>query len=165
MVQLQVGDRVTLQPQLYTRAGLDSYPSSFRVEEDEVLVVTRVYRESFLARGPLCNGQDVSIRSPNDHIVSVNGADPVTGVAPRKLGTKPDDTEDMTYIGLDHPGIQWLFEDMGKYADGKNWCAEYDALCVRLGIPARPRPHLVFADSAIPRCKGTCQGSRAARFP
>jgi hypothetical protein len=32
---------------------------------------------------------------------------------PRALGEKPEGDE---FIGQDHPGIQWLFEDMGKYA-------------------------------------------------
>lgn len=63
--------------------------------------------------------------------------------APRRLGKKPEDTEDMQYIGIDHPGIQWLFEDMGKYADEQGYCSQYDALTARLGIPGRPRDFTV----------------------
>lgn len=69
-------------------------------------------------------------------------ADP-NAPAPRKLGTKPEDTEEMTYIGIDHPGIQWLWDDMGTYADQQGYCPQYDALAIRLGIPGRPRDFTV----------------------
>jgi hypothetical protein len=60
---------------------------------------------------------------------------------PRRLGQKPDDSPDVPfiYIGIDDPGIQWLWDDMGKYAEEKGYCKEYDALVARLGIPGRPR--------------------------
>jgi hypothetical protein len=58
---------------------------------------------------------------------------------PRKLGTKPESTEDMEYLDINDPRIQWLFDDMGVYADQQGYCSQYDTLCVRLGIPGRPR--------------------------
>ena len=60
--------------------------------------------------------------------------------APRKLGKKPEGDE---FIDIDHPGIQWLWDDMGKYADEQGYCNQYDALCVKLGIPGRPRDFTV----------------------
>lgn len=59
---------------------------------------------------------------------------------PRKLGTKPEDTDEMTYIGTDHPGIQWLWDDLAAYAKGQNWCGTYDTLAEHVGIPGRKRP-------------------------
>lgn len=63
-----------------------------------------------------------------------------TVTPPRRLGQKPHDTDDVIYVSIDDPGIQWLFEDMGRYATDQGWCPQYDALCARLGIPGRPRP-------------------------
>lgn len=59
---------------------------------------------------------------------------------PRRLGKKPEGDE---FIGIDHPGIQWLFEDMGKFADQQGYCPQYDALTAKLGIPGRPRDFTV----------------------
>lgn len=63
---------------------------------------------------------------------------------PRKLGKMPTREElslpeDVELIGIDHPGIQWLWNDMGRYAEEQGYCNQYDALCVKLGIPGRPR--------------------------
>lgn len=61
----------------------------------------------------------------------------------RRLGTKPEDTAEMTYIGQDHPGIQWLWDDIGQYAANQNWCSQYDTLAARLHIPGRKRSFAV----------------------
>lgn len=68
--------------------------------------------------------------------VALDEYDP-NGPGPRKLGQKPDDTADMTYIGTDHPGIQWLWEDLHTYASGKGWCDEFDRLAREVNIPGR----------------------------
>lgn len=73
----------------------------------------------------------------------LDSADP-NAPRPRKLGEMPDPEkvnlpDGVPLIGIDHPGIQWLFDDMGAYADKQGYCSQYDALCVKLGIPGRPR--------------------------
>ncbi len=57
----------------------------------------------------------------------------------RKLGQKPEDTDTMTYIGVDHPGIQWLWEDTAKAASNSRYCYQYDEIVSKLGIPGRVR--------------------------
>lgn len=52
----------------------------------------------------------------------------------RKLGTTPGIGD---HIAITDPRIAWIWEDLGKYADGKNWCREYDTLANGMGIPGR----------------------------
>ena len=142
MVRLQVGDIVTVTPGSYERAGSFSAHDRLGIRDDSPpLRITRVFAERVIVRGALIRGTDASIYVWRHHIETVNGVNPTTGVAPRPLGTKPADTDEMTYIGLDHPGIQWLFQDMGAYADNKGWCSTYDDLARDLGIPAREEEH------------------------
>jgi hypothetical protein len=75
----------------------------------------------------------------SDGAATPNDGRPGRANATRRLGQKPEDTEDLQYIGIDDPRVQWMWEDLGKYADGQHWCGEYDALAARMGIPARPR--------------------------
>lgn len=143
MVNVRVGDRITVIPQMYERVGTNSWPQEFDLLGSQELMVTRVTSARVIARGELSTGQDASIWVWNSedttNIVTVNGRLVSSGLIPRKLGTKPEDTDEMTYIGIDHPGIQWLFEDMGEYADGRSWCGDYDRLARELGIPGRKR--------------------------
>jgi hypothetical protein len=59
--------------------------------------------------------------------------------AARTPGQKPEDTDEQVYIGIDHPGIQWIWDDLAQYAAGKHWCRQYDELAATLGIPGRKR--------------------------
>jgi len=142
MTQLNVGDSITLLPQSYSGVGNGSY-TRYRVEAEQDLRVTRVYAETIVARGTFY-GEARSVTAFKHSITSVNGVDPTTGAAPvppRRLGQKPEDSSDIpfNYIDVSDPGIQWLFEDMAKFADGKSWCSQYDELAAALGIPGRPQ--------------------------
>lgn len=58
---------------------------------------------------------------------------------PRKWGQKPEDTDEITYIGVDHPGIQWLWDDLGLWANTSQYCSTYDSIVEQFGIPGRKR--------------------------
>lgn len=142
MTQLNVGDIVTLPEGSYSGVGGGSY-SRYQVVAGQNLRITRVYSSTAIARG-LFRGEERSISIWHHSVVTVNGVDPETGVAPvppRPLGQKPEDSSDVpfTYIDVSDPGIQWLFEDMAKFADGKSWCSQCDELAAALGIPGRPQ--------------------------
>lgn len=142
MTQLNVGDRVTIPSGHYPGVGNASY-SRFHVSEGQELRITRVYEDTALARGTF-HGEERSISIWKSYARTVNGVDPQTGltpVPPRPLGQKPEDSSDVpfNYIDVSDPGIQWLFEDMAKFADRKSWCSQYDELATELGIPGRPR--------------------------
>jgi hypothetical protein len=145
MVQIRVGDIVTVRPKNYSRAGSGYRNATItdQMNESGKLRVTRVYSSTAIVRGPInVNGSDGSFTLWKHEITSVNGIDPETNeapVKPRKLGEKPADTDDVPYIhiGIDDPGIQWLFEDMAAFADKQIWCRQYDDLCEQLGIPGR----------------------------
>ena len=99
--------------------------------------VTKVTRNYVWLRVPAndLQGWPTTLQYP---IHAVKPADP-NWKPPRRLGEKPDDTEEMTYIGIDHPGIQWLWDDLGKYATKQGYCPTYDALAAEIGIPGRVR--------------------------
>lgn len=141
---VSVGDRVQViqtMPQQYrlnTNERHDLNPS-------EVFVVTRVNTTNLNIRGPK------TVRDPqwphNDRLKDVSFSvdrtllrfedpDYVPPPPPRTLGVMP---EGEGLISIDDPGIQWLFDDMGRFAEEQGYCSQYDALCVRLGIPGRPR--------------------------
>lgn len=143
---MRVGDIITATHGFAERAGSDSYQSTLTVQPDTQLRVTRIFAERIIVRGRFnISGEwrDASVYLPYDRILTVNSQPYVAQDGVRRLGQKPDDTDEMTYIGIDHPGLQWLFEDMAAYADNQRWCGEYDALCIRLGLPARPRDFTV----------------------
>jgi hypothetical protein len=117
----------------------------FDLDPSEVFVVTRVNAANLNIRGPkmVRDGRwphntvqkDVSF-SVDRMFLRFEDPNYIPPPPPRKLGVKPDDDD---LIGIDHPGIQWLFDDMGVYAEREGYCSQYDALCVKLGIPGRPR--------------------------
>lgn len=123
----------------------------FDLPEGDTFTVTRVFADSLLVKSH--RFFDIrEVRGYTHRIVAKQAsfqinrenfifrdADYTPPPPPRKLGTKPEDTEEMEYLDIDHPGIQWLFDDMGVYADKQGYCSQYDALCVKLGIPGRPR--------------------------
>lgn len=149
MIDIKVGDVITVDNIIYPRASGNSWPERIAVAEGTKLEVTRVHTGTLTAKGPINRGSIASIRITHGRVRTVNGLDRVTGLAPvvpRKLGEKPADTASMTYIGVDHPGIQWLFDDMGQFADEQDWCSQYDDLCDELGIPNRGELFDVEAD-------------------
>lgn len=149
MIDIKVGDVITVDNLVYPRTSGNSYPARLEVAEGTKLEVTRVYTDTLTAKGDIYRGSSASIRMVKSHVRTVNGVDRITGlmpVVPRPLGEKPADTASMTYIGIDHPGIQWLFEDMGKFADDSDWCDQYEELCDELGIPNRGELFDVEAD-------------------
>lgn len=134
-MDVNVGDTITLNKMSVEQAN--HWGQRWNVPAGTGLSVTRVFETTLLARGPIGPGGIYrSARVSMNDIESVNGRR--DSDAPRRLGEKPADTAYMHYIDVDHPGIQWLFEDMGKFADEQGYCDTYDTLCKRLGIPARP---------------------------
>ena len=130
--EIRAGDTVVLRriaalsPAL--GGGSVTYPAGRRA------LVTRVYPSRLMVRPA---GEDYSYTMDRD------AAEVVDLESIRPYGRKPQDTEEQIYIGLDHPGIQWLFDDMGRLADERGWCSEYDSLCTDLGIPPRRPFHEV----------------------
>ena len=145
--QVRVGDQVQATTMLRGQYRLNTM-DTFNVEEGDTFEVTRVYSESLVVRST----RTYSVREVRNYVTRnvdkrvsfqidrafLRPVDPnwTPPPPPRKLGTKP---EGEGLIGIDHPGIQWLWEDMGAYATEKGYCREYDALTARLGIPGRPR--------------------------
>jgi hypothetical protein len=111
----------------------------YQINTDEVFRVTSVFSESVNVR--TVNRKQNRWSGRNEEMSfsfvlhQVEVVDP-NAPKPRRLGKKPEGDE---FIGIDHPGIQWLFDDMGKYADQQGYCSQYDALTAKLGIPGRPR--------------------------
>lgn len=99
--------------------------------------VTKVTRNFVWLRVPANDVQNFPTTLQYE-IGNVKPADP-DWRPPRRLGEKPEDTNEMTYIGIDHPGIQWLWDDLGKYATKQGYCPTYDALAAEIGIPGRIR--------------------------
>lgn len=143
------GDGVVLsrhmgQVQRYNTNRRDDLPAGM------TFTITRVFRTTVLVRStqrfprgpydPSLTRRSYTLSWADlDYDDSVVVAPGGAGVRRRRLGQKPEDTGEMVHIGIDHPGIQWLFEDMGAYATQQNYCSQYDALAARLGIPGRPR--------------------------
>jgi len=128
----------------FARAASYVSPDTLRTAADQIVRVTRVNRnaQTMTVRGIFYFGgenREASIYA-NPYYFEEAPADAtlnITTPAPtRRLGKKPEGDE---FIGIDHPGIQWLFEDMGRYADEQGYCSQYDLLSARLGIPGRPR--------------------------
>jgi hypothetical protein len=133
-----VGDTVELigdQTRAFSRVG-NAY-GTLEIRPGQEMTITRLYSQEMVLRGRILrtgggNMVDASVQAYRDYFQLADPNRP----QPRKLGTKPDGEE---FIGIDHPGIQWLFDDMGTYATKEGYCSQYDALCIRLGIPGRPR--------------------------
>jgi hypothetical protein len=141
---VEVGDRVrVVNPGSFTRVNTSQ---RYNLNPEQGLMVTRVFRESLIVRTtetiPLSTDwggteyREASFQISRSYLEMDGEGDP----RPRKLGKKPEGEE---FIGIDDPGIQWLFEDMGRYAEQQGYCNQYDALCAKLGIPGRPRPFSV----------------------
>jgi hypothetical protein len=101
--------------------------------------ITRIGTQSVIVRS-----QDVSIWVEL-HDLDLTGRS-VSGSGPaRKLGTKPEDTEEQAFIGIDDPGVQWIWDDLAEYAQRQSWCSQYDQLAAAVNIPGRPRNFTVRA--------------------
>lgn len=68
------------------------------------------------------------------HYYSTGPVDP-NAPRPRKLG----DTPEGDHLPISDPRIQWIWADLETYANGKNWCPEYDKLAAAVQIPGRMR--------------------------
>lgn len=158
-----LGEWVEVGTTVQTTAAL---PGTYRINTNDRfdlpagtrLVVTRVYTETLQVRS-VETFSVVETRNYNRNQVQRNVSfsidrrwlrpdDPdwTPPPPPRKLGVRPaeeDWPEGVELIDVDHPGIQWLFDDLGAYADGKGWCSEYDRLCRDVGIPGRPQDYNV----------------------
>lgn len=151
---VRMGDRVTVNQTLTHQYRLNTN-DTFDLEPGEQFTVTRVGLESLNIRtvGTKRVRDTSSYNSHHNqvlrqvsfsvsrHFLTFHDADYVPPPPPRKLGTMPEGEEEL--INIDDPRIQWLFDDMGKYADGKGWCPQYDQLCKDLGIPGRPQDYHV----------------------
>lgn len=154
--EVSVGDRVQVNRLMERQYRLNTN-DRYDLREDEVFVVTRVNSSTLNIRGPKQvrdtryphNTADRDVSFAVDRMF-LRFQDPnyVPPPPPRKLGRVPTHEEarleeDVEIIGIDHPGIQWLFDDMGRYATEQGYCPQYDALCIKLGIPGRPRDFTV----------------------
>lgn len=144
--RVRVGDRVrVIQNGAHTRQNTSE---RFQVTFEDELEVTRVYSNTLMVRtvaARAVNGsyrdigyQRVSFSIPRWQLTMWDPNAP-RPPEPRKLGKKPEDTEEQTFVAVNDPGIQWLFDDMGAFAEAQGYCSQYDALCAKLGIPGRPR--------------------------
>lgn len=135
----QKGDIVRLNKAVrLRRAGNDRLDSEIRGEGTEY-EVTQVFDDRVIIR-TLGEEPDSysgvrrkkSFRCDVEHILDAGS---------RRLGVKPEDTDDVKYVGVDDPGIQWLWDDLAAYAKGKSWCNQYDELVEYVGIPGRKRAY------------------------
>lgn len=145
---VRVGDRVQFIQNQQSYTQMSPSRRTFRVPADEILEVTRVYNDSVNVRTitPRTFRQSYDTVTKNVSFQvdkrMLRWHDP-DAPQPRKLGQKPEDTDEMIYVSTDDPGIQWLWEDMATFAEGKRWCSQYDELAAELGIPGRPDDHEV----------------------
>ena len=172
-VNVSVGDRVQLTENRYGEVAYN-LNDTFDLDTDMVFVVTRVYTYRIMVRSEAMRqvtvqhyygGMDTEMRQVTFTIdrgylrfVDPNYVPPPAPPAPRRLGKMPpaeEFPEGVEPIGIDHPGIQWLWEDMGRYATEQGWCPQYDALAARLGIPGRPREFDVNVEVGAVRFRAT----------
>lgn len=150
--EVSVGDTVILTRRLERQYRVNTN-QTFDIEAGDRFIVTRVFAESLMIRSLRTYSVPVSYHREEKNVsFQVNRAslmfedeNYVPPPPPRKLGTKPEDSEDIPFIhiAIDDPGIQWLWDDMGKFAEQQGYCSQYDALCAKLGIPGRPRDFTV----------------------
>ena len=125
-LRVNTNDRVTLTPDVRMRVTR-VYSETVMVRTVEAITVRGQYGGSELKQASFTIDKRLLILWDS------------TAPRPRKLGQKPEDTEEQTFIDVNDPAIKWIWDDLGAYAEGKNWCSEYDQLCARVGIPGRPR--------------------------
>lgn len=158
--EVSVGDEVSVVRGMNAlRVNTGEY---YDLTPEQVLVVTRVYSNSIVGRTAekmsvrgQYGGREQKHASFSIDRLFLTGADPSR--RPRRLGQKPEDTDEITYIDKLDPGIQWLWEDLGRYATEQGYCPQYDALCAKIGIPGRPRDFSVNLDLNGVRFSATVQ--------
>lgn len=149
--EVSVGDIVQINRDLRGQYRLNTN-DTFDLSEGERLRVSRVNNESLSVRTVETKMvRDTSTygsraRVPRQVSFTIdrrflmfddpNYVPPPPPPPPRKLGLKPEGDE---FLSVDDPRIQWIWDDLGAYADKKNWCPQYDELCKDVGIPGRPR--------------------------
>lgn len=104
-------------------------------EPGSTVTVTRVTKEGGWIRGAAARGDEVTLPFLGDPAEFFGPTDP-NAPRPRKLGEKPEGDE---YLDPNDPRLQWLWDDLAKYADRKSWCDTYDKLANDIGIPGRPK--------------------------
>lgn len=129
--------KVRLLPQTTRNYSTSRYPYR-HIENGTEGYITRMGSASMLVRFPIRDGRESSVWIEAVHLEPVV-VDPNAPV-PRKLGEKPEGEE---FIGPDHPGLQWLWEDAAQVADRYGHCSEYDKIADNLGIPGRKRKYNV----------------------
>lgn len=152
---VRVGDTLVANRELSDQYRVNTN-HRFDIAAGDRLTVTRVYTTTIMVRsirtysvrvGYHNERKEVSFSLPRT-VLMFEDPNYVPPPPPRKLGRTPSHAEaglaeDVEIIGYDHPGIQWLWNDMGQYATEKGYCPQYDALCAKLGIPGRPRDFTV----------------------
>lgn len=139
---VRVGDAVTVNRLLRREPRVNSNNVK-DLDIGERFFVTRVYSNRLIIRtveyqDPIDQWEERKQWSFSLSRESVQFLDEnyVPPPPPRRLGTKPEGEE---FIDVDDPRIQWIWNDLGEYADRKNWCPQYDELCRDVGVPGRPR--------------------------
>jgi hypothetical protein len=141
--QVRVGDRLVANRALSEQYRVNTN-QRFDIAAGDLFLVTRVYNDSIQVRSLRRytvrvsyhhEQREVSFNIPRAYLALQDPNAP----APRKLGVKPEDTEDQEFLSVDDPRIQWIWDDLGKYADSKSWCPQYDQLCKDVGVPGRPQ--------------------------
>jgi hypothetical protein len=145
-VQVNHGDRVQLIEAVLSQYRVNTN-DRYDLEAGEMFIVSRAYGVSLLVRtvgtkqvrsdnyGGGWTQRQVSFQINREHL-AFEDPNYVPPPPPRKLGTMPEGDD---LIPISHPGIQWIFNDMGAFAEEQGYCSQYDALCIKLGIPGRPR--------------------------
>lgn len=153
--QPRIGDGVALNRHI-ANAAVYNRSASHDLPVGETFTITRLYTQTVLVRTTRTyrerSGYEWVNRRRTYTIdkTALDYDDSVTTPAARRaarraLGKKPDDTEEMTYIGIDDPRVQWIWEDLATYASRQHWCREYDTLAAAVGIPGRPQDFHVSA--------------------
>jgi hypothetical protein len=107
-------------------------------------VISRVSRYKVLVSFPISllhDGWDTDSERVSawvdKHLLTSDPVDPkVLAEVQRPLGQKPEGDE---FLSPDHPGLQWLWDDVAKYATKSNYCYEYDKIVDKFGVPGRER--------------------------
>ncbi len=129
----RVGDQVELLTAQELEVFGAYYSNGRRYPEGSPFLVTRIYTQRMIVRDT-GNNQSFQVWKRDFQHVDPNRPQP------RKIGTMPEEGE---HLAINDPRIQWIWDDMARYADGKSWCGQYDDLCKDIGIPGRPQDYLV----------------------
>lgn len=119
-----VGQTVTANTTI--RVTPADYGYAYNMAQGESGVITRVTSHKVLVRAHGRTGWVFKSQ--------VTDPDP-NAPKPRKLGEKPDAES----IDILDPRINWIWEDVAKYATQQGYCSTFDTMASALGIPGRER--------------------------